>query len=108
MARKTIKQFIRDADDSVHIITGRRLPWWGKFLLNNIRPRLLGNMLQDTQVADDPYRVLGLHSGASMRVVKAAHRTLAMESHPDRGGDAEQFKKIQQAYERICKERQEP
>jgi curved DNA-binding protein CbpA len=30
-----------------------------------------------------------------------------MESHPDRGGDAEQFKKVQEAYEKICKERQE-
>ncbi len=107
MVRKTVKQLIRDADDTLNIVTGRRLPWWGKFLLNNIRPRLLGNIVQDTQVADDPYRVLGLHSGASMRVVKAAYRTLAMESHPDRHGDPEQFKKVQKAYEKICKERQE-
>lgn len=107
MARKTVKQFIRDTDDALNIATGRRLPWWGKFLWNNIRPRLVGNMLQDSQVVDDPYRVLGLHSGASMRVVKAAYRALAQDTHPDRGGDPEQFKKVQEAYERICKERQE-
>ena len=107
MATKTVKQVIRDADDTVHIITGRRLPWWGKFLWNNIRPRLAGNILQDMQVGDDPYRVLGLHSGASMRVVKAAYRALAQDTHPDRGGDPEKFKRVQEAYEKICQERQE-
>ena len=107
MAKKTVKQLIRDADDTLHILTGHRVPWWGRFLWDNLRPSSFRGMPQDTPVADDPYRVLGLHSGASMRVVKAAYRALAQETHPDKGGDPERFKKVQEAYERICGERQE-
>lgn len=107
MARKTFRQLLRDADDTLNIVTGHKLPWWGKFLLDNLGPRSVKDALQDSQaVGDDPYRILGLHSGASMRVVKAAHRSLAFEHHPDHGGDPEQFKRVQEAYERICKERE--
>ena len=107
MAKIKAKQLIRDADDTLKVITGHRLPWWGKFLWDNLGPRAVKDALQDSQAADDPYWVLGLHSGASMPIVKAAYRARARETHPDIGGDAEEFKKVQEAYERICKERQE-
>ena len=45
------------------------------------------------------YDVLGLGKGASDVDIKKAYRKLAREHHPDKGGDAEQFKKIQGAYE---------
>jgi len=107
MAKKTAKRLIRDADDTLHILTGHRVPWWGRFLWDNLAPHSFKDTLQDRPVADDPYRVLGLHSGASMRVVKAAYRALAQETHPDKGGEPERFKNVQEAYERICRERQE-
>ena len=107
MTKKTVKQLIRDADDTVRIITGRRLSWWGKFLWNNLGPRSVKDVLHDTQAVDDSYQVLGLHSGASMRVVKAAYRALAQENHPDHGGDPRRFKQIQEAYDKIVRERQE-
>lgn len=103
MAKKTLKQLLRDADDTLNIVTGHRIPWWGKLIRDNLGPRPLKDALQDSQAEDDPYRVLGLHSGASLRVVKAAYRALAQEYHPDHGGDPEQFKHIQEAYERIIK-----
>lgn len=106
MAKIKAKQLIRDADDTLKVITGHRLPWWGKLLWDNLGPRAVKDALQDSQAADDPYRVLGLHSGASMRVVKAAYRARAQETHPDTRGDEEEFKKVQKAYERICEERQ--
>ena len=107
MPRKSTRQLIRDADDTVRIITGRRLSWWGKFLWNNLGPHSVKDVLHDTEVVDDPYQVLGLHSGAHIRVVKAAYKQLAQEHHPDHGGDPKEFKKIQEAYDKIVKERQE-
>jgi DnaJ-class molecular chaperone len=45
------------------------------------------------------YDVLGLTRDASADDVKKAYRKLAREHHPDKGGDAEKFKKVQEAYE---------
>jgi len=45
------------------------------------------------------YEVLGLDKGASQDDIKKAHRKLAREHHPDKGGDPEKFKKVQEAYE---------
>jgi DnaJ family protein A protein 2 len=45
------------------------------------------------------YEVLGLTKGASPEEIKKAHRRLALIHHPDKGGDAEIFKKIQEAYD---------
>lgn len=45
------------------------------------------------------YKVLGLEKSASDSDVKRAFRKLALKKHPDKGGDPEEFKKIQAAYE---------
>lgn len=45
------------------------------------------------------YKTLGLKEGASAEEIKTAYRRLAMKHHPDRGGDPEEFKKIQSAYD---------
>ncbi len=44
------------------------------------------------------YETLGVAENATAEEIKQAYRKLAMQHHPDRGGDAEQFQKIQQAY----------
>jgi DnaJ-class molecular chaperone len=45
------------------------------------------------------YETLGLQKDASTEDIKKAYRKLALKYHPDRGGDAEKFKEIGQAYE---------
>ena len=49
----------------------------------------------------DPYSVLGVNPGATKDEVKKAFKKRAMETHPDRGGNEEEFKKVNEAYERI-------
>jgi hypothetical protein len=43
--------------------------------------------------------LLGLEGGASAETIKVAYRRLAKEHHPDHGGNAEEFKRLQEAYE---------
>lgn len=47
------------------------------------------------------YSVLGLQPGADNTEVKRAYKKLASKHHPDKGGDPEQFKRIQEAYDKI-------
>lgn len=47
----------------------------------------------------DLYAMLKLSKGASETEVRRAYRNLITKEHPDKGGDSERFKLIQQAYE---------
>ena len=47
---------------------------------------------------ENHYQTLGINSTATADQIKQAYRKLAMQHHPDRGGDAAAFQKIQQAY----------
>jgi molecular chaperone DnaJ len=47
----------------------------------------------------DYYEVLGVKKDASADEVKKAFRKAAIEHHPDRGGNEEKFKEINEAYE---------
>ena len=51
--------------------------------------------------ARDAYQILGLSPTASAREVQIAYRSAAKRTHPDRGGDPEEFKTVRAAYERI-------
>lgn len=47
------------------------------------------------------YDILGVAEGATEDEIKKAFRKQAMQHHPDKGGDQEQFKKINEAYQVI-------
>ncbi len=47
----------------------------------------------------DYYNLLGVSKDASADEIKAAFRKKAHEHHPDKGGDAEKFKEINEAYQ---------
>lgn len=45
------------------------------------------------------YELLGVDPNASETELKKAHRKLALKHHPDKGGDPERFKEINEAYD---------
>ncbi len=45
------------------------------------------------------YSILGIKRSASQEDIKNAFRQKARETHPDKGGDEEEFKKVREAYE---------
>jgi hypothetical protein len=48
------------------------------------------------------YDVLEIPQGTkSCSVIRKAYRTLALKHHPDKGGKAEKFRSVQEAYERL-------
>ena len=47
----------------------------------------------------NPYEALGLPKDASEADIKKSYRNLARQHHPDKRGDPEEFKKVQEAYE---------
>ncbi len=51
------------------------------------------------------YSVLGLSPSASDSEVKKAFKALAMQLHPDKGGDTELFQQLTDAYEKILEKR---
>lgn len=48
---------------------------------------------------DEALAILELSRGAPLAAVKAAHRRLVKRHHPDMGGDAESFRRINDAYQ---------
>lgn len=57
---------------------------------------------QNSYQEENPYyAMLGLHVDATRDEVRKAYRELAKKYHPDRGGDADKFKQVQVAYEKI-------
>jgi DnaJ-class molecular chaperone len=49
----------------------------------------------------DHYQTLGVGKDASQQDIKKAYRKLASKHHPDKGGDQEEFKRVQAAYDTL-------
>lgn len=49
----------------------------------------------------EEYEILCVLPGSPIEVVKAAYKVLAFACHPDRGGNAEHFRQLTAAYEKV-------
>jgi len=54
---------------------------------------------------DSAYAILGVTSGATDNEIKKAYRIIAMQCHPDKGGDKDDFQELSNAYEKIMEQR---
>jgi len=53
---------------------------------------------QEVIQMNTPYHILGLEEGATSSQIKSAYRSLAKQTHPDKGGSADDFAQISRAY----------
>lgn len=109
---------IEEALAEAERIAGRHLtlvePYWARAWNRVLRgeappPMPKQNVPRDPAVSAGDERVsawsiLGLESTASLVEVKRAFRKRALETHPDHGGEPEQFRKVQAAYEKLVKQ----
>lgn len=52
----------------------------------------------------DFYKILGVKENATQSEIKKAYRKLAIEHHPDKGGDETKFKEISESYDTLSNE----
>lgn len=57
--------------------------------------------MPDSPLSASPYEVLGVDAAASDEELKRAYRRRLRETHPDTGGSAEEFRAVQQAWQRV-------
>ena len=50
-------------------------------------------------MSESYYDILGVSKDASKDEIKKAYRRMANKHHPDKGGDSEAFKKVNEAYQ---------
>ncbi|GAI62921.1 unnamed protein product [marine sediment metagenome] len=114
-ARK-VKRVLRNTDDILYILTGKRLRnvagrtinAFGADLTKKVSDFFAGPEEEELP-PDSPYHILGIHPDAMDIVVKASFRALARKYHPDvnPGNESaeEKFKQINNAYSAILRER---
>ena len=55
---------------------------------------------------EEARKILGVTANSTPAEIKKAYQKLASKLHPDKGGNAEEFKRMKEAYERITKPEQ--
>ncbi len=73
--------------------------------MGSVKDRL-ENWLAAISVAD-PYRALGVSPEASDHALRERYLALARQHHPDRGGQAEDMRRINDAYEKVLAHREQ-
>ncbi|MFY0665640.1 MAG: DnaJ domain-containing protein [Natronospirillum sp.] len=57
--------------------------------------------IRDPELEKDDWAVMKLRPPVAAEVLRLQYRRLCQKHHPDRGGDAEQFRQVQSAYARL-------
>ncbi len=111
---RQVKRALRNADDIIHLFTGKRLRNSVETGINLFGEELARKAIgvfaspEEPKLSpDSPYYILGVHPDAMDVVVKGAYRALAREYHPDTGTkpDPAKFQAATEAYNAILAER---
>ena len=112
--RGQVTRAVRNIDDMLHLVTGKRLKdvvgrsinIFGDQLAKKATNMFAGT--NDVEVPpDSPYRVLGISPDAPDFLLRAAYRAMQKKYHPDGESPNEELsKQVNNAYERICMERE--
>jgi hypothetical protein len=108
---RSIEEALADAER----IAGRHLTliephWaraWNKVLRGEASPAAPPSAEQraarqrERPQVSSPWILLELEPGASSAEIKRAYRKRALETHPDQGGDADSFRQVHRAYEKL-------
>ena len=113
--RGQVKRAVRNVDDMLHLFTGKRLKDVVGRGINIFGDQLAKKATgifsngNNVEAADSPYRVLGVNPDAPDFLVRAAYRAMQKKHHPDGETPNEAMSKlVNEAYERICLEREIP
>ena len=77
----------------------------GPRAIGSVKDRL-ASWLQSLS-GSDPYNTLGVPAGISDGGLRERYLALARTHHPDKGGDADQMRRINDAYERVLAHREQ-
>ena len=111
---RQVKRALRNTDDILYILTGKRLKNVAGRVVNTFGEDMAKKVTnfftgpeEEELPPDSPYYILGVHPDALDIVVKGAYRILAREYHPDTGTkpDVKKFQAATEAYAAIIKER---
>lgn len=85
-----------------HILEARRVELrHGTLAL--VRATFTGFRALPSPPGEQWWAILGVRSDAPRQEIDSAYRTLRSKHHPDKGGDPEQFQRVQRAYEAATK-----
>ena len=112
--RGQVKRTVRNVDDMLYLFTGKRLKdvvGRGISIFGDQLTKKATNMFagaNDVEMPEDsPYRVLGINPDAPDFLLRASYRVMMKKFHPDGETPNEELaKKINDAYDRICLERE--
>ena len=109
MPKAGVKRTVRNVDDILYLFTGKRLKdvvGRGVSLFGDQAMKKATSVFVEETPEDSPYHVLKVNPDAPDFLVKAAYKSHVKRVHPDVGGDTEEFKRIQRAYDQIALERE--
>jgi DnaJ-class molecular chaperone len=105
MARRRLSSILKELDEISKTLTGRDIPSWTKQAWEELQKARANNQVAEPS-PEDPYEVLDLDPNCIPSDIIYRYRQLAKKYHPDgTEPDVEKFKRMQEAYEEICRRR---
>lgn len=104
--KKTIIGTLKDINNGARVLTGHDLGFYARMGWDLKGKRMFEDFLRGgpkpaPEPEDSPYKVLGIKRGCSDKIVELAWKLKSWETHPDHGGDIEEFKKVSAAHDKI-------